>query len=85
MGAFGAGGRVVEGMIWIAALLAILFLAPPFHRWMARRRPILEPVLNPFRWQWRLSLRSGAAVGAGAVVAIYFMVSGVSEFLYFQF
>jgi hypothetical protein len=82
----GGGGEFVRMYAWIAALLAIVFLAPNTQEIMARFRPGLDaaPRLAPAWLQWRPT--AAWAIGCAIVAGCGFLsLHRVSEFLYYQF
>jgi hypothetical protein len=88
-GGYGMGTFGSWGVIWIAALGAIVFLAPNAVQIMYRFQPAFEiypgQVQRSRAWlEWRPSL----ALACMLAVVLFFTVTrltDVSEFLYFQF
>lgn len=74
-------------MLWIGALLAIVWFAPNTNQIMVRAQAYIFPsgsALRPTRLEWRMNLRW--AIGSAVLlVAAFSGMSRVSEFLYFQF
>ncbi len=76
-------------LIWLAALLAVVLLAPTTHQYMARFEPALESASRPLRWfhaEWRPSMRHGLVLG----IMLFFIfrkyfVLAPTAFLYFNF
>ncbi|MCH9672854.1 MAG: MBOAT family protein, partial [Gammaproteobacteria bacterium] len=97
IGTFSGGGRsFVTTYLWIALLLPIAVMAPNTQQLMRRFRPAFDHLKmfgssgsaavndEPQRLVWRPSAK--AAVLAGSVAAVGVLaLTGISEFLYFQF
>jgi len=78
--------RLIEplpAVLWIAALATIALTAPNTQEFMARFRPVLETG-GPARIAWRPSLPWALGVGLLGLYTVL-QLTGVSEFLYFQF
>jgi len=85
VGSFTDVGSIESGVFWLITLAFLAWLVPPTHRWMANARPVLQKIEKPARWQWRSSPASAVVAAMLSGVALYFMLSNSSEFLYFQF
>ncbi len=73
------------GVAWLAALLAIVWLAPNTQQIMGDFEPALGRFgAGPSAWRWRPCAGWGWATGAVACLGVL-AVGGTSEFLYFQF
>jgi alginate O-acetyltransferase complex protein AlgI len=81
----GLEARLSAGnLLWIALLLAIVFLAPNTQEIMAKAHPALEQTRSDSRISWSMS--PAWACAAGIVMAVVVCLLGtVNEFIYFQF
>jgi alginate O-acetyltransferase complex protein AlgI len=84
-----APGGIVDGaeaLPWIAGLLAVVWLLPNTHEWMARWRPASDflRVRPPSRIQWTPSVAWALALGVAAAFTVAQMAKA-SEFIYYQF
>ena len=85
--AVGGGRDFVMNLLWVAALLPLVFLAPNVQQIMAPYHPALDDeVLTPIasRWQWRPSRRWVLALALLLACGLM-SLTRPSEFLYFQF
>ena len=72
-----------RSLVWIVALLAIVWLAPNSQQLLARHEPALHEV-TAGRWSWQPNGRWALAVAVIFVVAVLHL-SQITEFIYFQF
>jgi len=82
LGSFGG----LTGFVWIGLLFAIAWFMPATHEFMHRYEPALleKADVTSGRFEWRPSLPWAFALSSLAVIGVLY-ISGVSEFLYFQF
>jgi D-alanyl-lipoteichoic acid acyltransferase DltB (MBOAT superfamily) len=83
-----SGAQLIDTYLWVAALLALAFLAPSTQEIFARLGPVLEmpeqPDAHPRRFAWVPN--AGWAMATGLIASIGIMsVTRLSEFLYWQF
>jgi D-alanyl-lipoteichoic acid acyltransferase DltB (MBOAT superfamily) len=85
-GAWTGTSHDVAGMVWLAALFAIVWFTPNTQQIFAAARPVLDRIPpGPMTWlRWRPSTGWAVALGLGGVVAVLAM-GGSGEFLYFRF
>lgn|GEM_PF-5207542 len=78
----------IEAMAWLTALTAIALLAPNSQQWLRAHAPVLGAVDTPpglrARLEWHPTLVGASSVGTLLLLGLW-QLSGVSEFLYFQF
>ena len=81
----GSGAQFIDTWLWIAALLALAFLAPNTQEILARGHPTLEhPAHKPKRLRWSESPAWAVAAGLTAFLGVLSVTRG-SVFLYWQF
>jgi alginate O-acetyltransferase complex protein AlgI len=77
---------LADAWVWLAALLALAWLAPNTQEIMARYLPQMRRLETAARhlWRWRPTFWHATAVAVVAVIALGHL-GRASEFLYFQF
>jgi len=73
-------------ILWVLALLLVVWVCPNSQQLLARFQPILEEVKTPFPWQPRFGILAGLLFGTGLFFVFRsFFAAQESPFLYFNF
>jgi hypothetical protein len=72
------------GFLWIVLLTLVAVVMPNTQQWLCHYDPALGAESATTRWSWQPTAVWGAIMGLLASVLLL-AVSGVHEFLYFQF
>ena len=73
----------LTALVWIAALLAIVWLAPNSQQFLAKHEPALHEVAAG-RVSWQPNARWALVIAIIFVVSVLHL-SQITEFIYFQF